>query len=278
MYEPTYLPRMEASLLRDLRFGILYSNRAVRPGDPDIEPLHIHEYLEIFFNISSDVSFLVNNRLYPVRMGEAVISRANDLHVCIYNKTAVHEYFCLWIDAGENSALPSLFSRGAPSPLLSFDEDTQKKLTELLFSLGELCENGGKCLEKTACLANILCLLSRSDSPQKQQIPLPPALQTILDDINDSFSSIHSVNQLLSKHFISSATLNRWFRKYIHSSPREYLESKKLSHAVRLLTEGASVTDACMRSGFSDCSHFIALFKRKFGETPLKYKRRNGGS
>ena len=106
------------------------------------------------------------------------------------------------------------------------------------------------------------------------QTVIPEAFQKILDDIHGHFSEIRSVGDVLASHFVSSATLTRWFRKYLHTSPREYLESVRLSNAAVLLLKGHSVTDACMRSGFSDCSHFIVLFKKKFGETPLKYKKK----
>ncbi|MBP3591363.1 MAG: AraC family transcriptional regulator [Clostridia bacterium] len=45
-------------------------------------------------------------------------------------------------------------------------------------------------------------------------------------------------------------------------------------YVLELLKKDASVTEACTAAGFSDCSHFIVLFKKKFGETPLKYKKR----
>ena len=101
---------------------------------------------------------------------------------------------------------------------------------------------------------------------------MPTELRMILTDINENFARIHSVSELSQIYFISPATLNRWFRKHLQISPREYIESKKLAYACKLLRESASVTDACLQAGFSDCSHFIALFKRKFGETPLQYK------
>ena len=43
--------------------------------------------------------------------------------------------------------------------------------------------------------------------------------------------------------------------------------------ALYALRGGASVTAAATNAGFSDCSHFIVLFKKKFGQTPLEYKK-----
>jgi AraC-like DNA-binding protein len=59
----------------------------------------------------------------------------------------------------------------------------------------------------------------------------------------------------------------------VQLSPRTFLEAKKLAYAKTLLMGGYSVSEAGERSGFSDCSYFIATFRRKFGQTPLQYRR-----
>ena len=53
------------------------------------------------------------------------------------------------------------------------------------------------------------------------------------------------------------------------------VRSLRLAYAKKLWDEGASVTDACMGAGFADCSHFIAVFKRRFGDTPFRYKSKD---
>ena len=36
---------------------------------------HVHEECEIYINLSGDVSFMVENRLYPVSYGNIIITR-----------------------------------------------------------------------------------------------------------------------------------------------------------------------------------------------------------
>ncbi len=149
----------------------------------------------------------------------------------------------------------------------------QKNLVSALNYLYELYEKNGSKLAQTAYLLRILSILERTEQTETPQMPLPAVLQAILDDINENFISMNHISDILKKHYISSATLNRYFRKYLHTSPHEYLESQKLSYAAKLLLEGKSVTEACMNSGFSDCSRFIMHFKRKFAVTPTQYKK-----
>ena len=55
-------------------------------------------------------------------------------------------------------------------------------------------------------------------------------------------------------------------------------ESIRLAHAKRCLAGGLPVQEAAARSGFSDCSRFIAVFKRQFGRTPLQFQKAYGYS
>lgn len=280
MYEPKYLPQLNNVTVPVpfMRFGVLHENKYRYPDETDADPLHIHGYLEIFLNISGDVSFLVNNSLYPVLGGDIIISRPGDIHKGIFHSCATYDYVCVWIDADFASPVFSFLRRDDFCPLLSFDERTRKQLHSLIFSLSDACESGGSELEKISYLLRILTVLEQKSAPKSSvQADIPNTFQQVLDDINENFAEIRNVNDILTSHPVSSATLTRWFRKYLRSTPREYLESVRLSHAELLLSDGCSVTEACMRSGFSDCSHFIVLFKKKFGETPLKYKKKSMG-
>ena len=158
--------------------------------------------------------------------------------------------------------------------MLSFSEEEKQRFQSLIFSLIDACKNNSSELEKASHLLQILTMLEKKKPSSAEQKLIPETLQKILDDINDNFLEIRSIQDVLTRHFVSSATLTRWFRKYLHTTPRKYVESVRLSNAARLLSQGSSVTNACMQSGFSDCSHFIALFKKKFSQTPSKYKKK----
>ncbi|MBQ8216236.1 MAG: hypothetical protein IJZ33_08240 [Clostridia bacterium] len=63
---PLYATQSLAPYL-SVRFELSHSKEFLNP-DKDratLSPPHIHNCIEIFFNVSGDASFLVNNRLYP---------------------------------------------------------------------------------------------------------------------------------------------------------------------------------------------------------------------
>ena len=75
------------------------------------EKPHIHDSYEIYVNVSCEVAFLVNNRLYPVKRGDVIVSRPGDVHICVYQSDAPHERFCFWLNCPEDSPLLAFTKR-----------------------------------------------------------------------------------------------------------------------------------------------------------------------
>jgi AraC-like DNA-binding protein len=66
----------------------------------------------------------------------------------------------------------------------------------------------------------------------------------------------------------SPRSLEREFRKYVHLSPRAWLQRRLFEAARRRLTEGWSVKEAFAISGFRRAGDFSRAFKRYFGLCP----------
>ena len=271
MKQQLVLDRSAVSL-GETKYHLRYRKEYIDPYDPRIDGSHIHDQYELYVNLSGDVSFFINNKLYQVKRGDVIFTRAGDVHFCVYNKPTLHEHFCLWITADESSAVTDFIERNFKKNFISCGE-LFDGILELLFKMNKALPNEDRFTDTL----NLLQLLSALSEKREEQaiIPqsiLPIELQRIVDDINENFAEMNSLNDILKRHYISQATLNRRFRKYMQISPRAFLEDKKLAYARQLLLCGASVTEACFSAGFSDCSRFIAIFKRKFGDTPYKYK------
>ena len=271
MYEPIYVPKLDRTLLglHAVRLGNTHFKGVRTPEHPIPDPLHIHDCTELFFCVKGNVSFLVDERVYPVEEGEAILFRPNQVHMCLFEKTTEYEFDCLWIDPGELAETFRLSKTELSSPVLSFPQKISEELADLFTHLSDDADP----LERTASLLRIFLLLKKKNESSSSEYPMPVAFRNILEDINRRFCDLNTLSELCAEHFVSPATLNRWFRRYLQITPHEYIESKRLSYAFERLCAGASVSDACVAAGFSDCSHFITLFRRKFGKTPLQFKK-----
>jgi AraC-like DNA-binding protein len=83
----------------------------------------------------------------------------------------------------------------------------------------------------------------------------------------------HTLRSLAGDAGMSPFHFARVFRELSGTPPHAHLRRVRLAHAARLLREGASVTDACFDSGFSNLSHFSRSFRRAFGLPPSRYPR-----
>ena len=273
MYEPKRPPRLYSKTppLPAMRYGIYFKDTFIDVDDPTIDPLHIHESLEIFYNVRDEVSFLVNGTVYPVKAGQVLISRPGDVHVCIFPESKSYLYGCLWIDTELSSPLFSFLTENDFSPLITPEENSP--ILDLLEEIDRIKDDESLGTRALTLILSILSELSRGHRESRRTAPLPESLTAIIRYIDTHCTEIRSVGEIVEKFFISPSTLNRHFRTYLHTAPREYIEAKRLSHALALLKNGASVTKAAEEAGFPDCSHFIMLFKKKFGKTPLRYKK-----
>ncbi len=73
---------------------------------------------------------------------------------------------------------------------------------------------------------------------------------------------------------VSEVYLRKLFAKHLGTSPKQYILSRRITLACRLLSESAlSVTQVALESGFSGPYHFCRAFKARTGETPTEYAK-----
>lgn len=79
-----------------------------------------------------------------------------------------------------------------------------------------------------------------------------------------------SISEIAYELNMSPANFSTKFKKVMGISPNEYFKNLKLIEAKKMLKE-KSVTEVAYDLGYDNISHFIGLFKERFGITPKKY-------
>lgn len=83
----------------------------------------------------------------------------------------------------------------------------------------------------------------------------PPSLQDLADEIG-----------------LSLKKLKEGFKQLYGSTVYQFVLDHKMNHARQLLSKGSyNVNEVALQLGYSNSSHFIDAFKKKFGTTPKKY-------
>lgn len=235
-------------------------------------PPHLHDKIELYILLDGDVSFMVESKLYKLSPGDAIVTKPNEMHNCILNSFSVHKHACFWLDSKDEFLFQEFLQHDfGTQNLLSPNERDKERLLSVYESLKEASDKK----DTRRCyylLLEILDIFSKSVDNASDSQSIPPLLKDILTDIDQSFSQIKDLRFFTEKYFISQSTLNRLFKEHLHTTPKLYLDTKRLALARQLLRKGKTGLEACMQSGFSDYSNFIRLFKKRFSITPKQYR------
>ena len=238
-------------------------------------PPHIHDELEVYILLEGDASFIVNNNIYKLTSGDVVISCPNEIHNCILNTNSVHKQLCFWFDPSCEYVFEKFLNLKGEHPHLISPIDEEKAALLSLYTRLEKASENSNSLQQFYLQLNILDILGNNLNNKLSTTTIPQVLQDILDDVANSFTEINCLEFFIEKYQLSQSKLNRIFKKYLNTTPKAYLETKRLAYSRTLLKEeGKSVFDACMQSGFTDYSNYIRSFKKRFGITPNQYKNK----
>ena len=115
-------------------------------------------------------------------------------------------------------------------------------------------------------------------SPSKQQEYIEKFM-SICSYINDHCTEALSIDALASMAGFSKYHFSRLFKQFTGISCYEYLISRRLAYAERLLLQpDLSITEVAMQSGFNSLSTFNRIFKTAKSCTPSSYKSLNRGT
>lgn len=235
---------------------------------------HIHKTCEVYINLSGNVSFAVEDRLYPISRGSVIITRPYEYHHCVYHSNAMHEHY--WITFSTEQGLDFL--------RIFFDREkgVDNHITLDESALTEVCDvlNGLTCdqtdvLERRIMLLRFFQILSKSSrhSTPSGYEHLPDDVAVTLEYIENHLCEDIDVETLAKIGLVSVNTLERHFKESVGLSPMTAFRRKRMLTSLMYLRNGFSVTEAAQKSGFSDYSNYIQLFRKQFGMTPGEYKR-----
>ena len=88
---------------------------------------------------------------------------------------------------------------------------------------------------------------------------------------NGALQDFNSSVSITQKAFIQK------FKKHYFLTPSDYVRLKQVNYATLLIQKypKASLTEIALEAGFYDQSHFIRVFKKNYGCTPKRFKKKH---
>lgn len=258
----------------DMEIGMAYrflNNRSV------LTEMHTHNYYEYFIITSGQIYHIVNGKTTLLPTGSAVFIRPEDCHkyriaecedcemINVSFRTSHLEDALRFFD---NSATGKLLEgREPPTITLSASQISALKKKHAMLNVSP-SKNSLIILLKTLLIDVVAYFLLDYEQQNSETF-----LQSVLAKMNTPENIEEGVPALVRISGFSHGHLCRLMKKEMDTTPVKYVNNLRLQYAANLLTSTTKdVLSIAMELGFSSLSHFITIFRQKYGISPSKYR------
>lgn len=256
----------------------------------------IYQNNKLSFLLTDDLAAVVGNNVFDTVRGDFFVFCPDEIHHGRFLRSGLHRYLDFYIPlsfwnnklfaqaVSESTNLNMIYSKNEknlPDRInLVHPEDSDReeilriceKVVNILLNHQDLSDHSEDMLI-FALFIELMELSSKAYMTQKshpQKTSIPSVVSKTIIYINDNYSEQISLSDLSIYCGCSVTYLTRTFKKHTGQTIHRYLTERRIEYAQKLLREGATVTEACYASGFSNCSNFIKVFKKVIGTTPKK--------
>jgi AraC-like DNA-binding protein len=207
-----------------------------------------------------------------VHKGDLYIIHRRTVHT--YYSDAKQPYSKKWINLSGSfiNAMADVFLGKEPFTVLPIGEPAEHIIDGIHASLS----NSEADISQTECsvMRQLLELFMLIDTYRKQGQGQMSLFEKICEYIDHNIFSDISLSSICEKFFISSSTLYRVFKTNTGLSPKEYVQSKKIEVAKRMIAANdSSLNSIAAALNFYDSHHFFHSFRTATGMSPSEYKK-----
>ncbi len=227
-------------------------------GREDCESLYkfgprIRNYYLIHFVISGSGIFKTKGFEYTLEKGEAFIIKPGE--VTVYQADSEDPWEYIWI--GFRGKLADGFANVPDT--FTYDGSLVAELEEAISA-----EVG-----REALLSGIAFKLYARLVEEKSKADFPNKVKSY---INAHYMEDVTISEIADNLGLNRKYLARIFKEENGISMQEYLINKRLHEAKKLLKLGYNVEESAYMVGYNDPFCFSKAFKKKYGDSPAKYK------
>ena len=252
--------------------------------------LHIHStHYEVIVFIRGNVDFWIEGRRKKLEYGDIVIVNPREIHRTFHQDDSEYERIPIHVSdsmlkdlSTAQTNLLSVFHKNK-AHILHFSENDMNRFVHDHMQMRNLWKKKeyGADLLCSAWFQILLIQISQQMRMAEGSGEWESAAGFVgeaLDYVNTHMTENISVRDIADALNVSQSYLSHAFKKSTGYGLWNYVISKRLVYAQKLLLEGISVTEACYESGFRDYAHFIKSFTKTFGCSPKQYGKEEPSS
>lgn len=267
--------------MKDKRFEVFH----YRDKKMDRVGIHHHDFFEVYFFLSGNVSFKVEGKTYHLESGDLLLINPQELHQPDIGQDSLYERIVLWIDRGY---LANLCSAAGADLSACFDIEDPAH-TNLLrpskprrAALGQLLDRLvreyysdelGSFAYAQGLLTQFMVELNRlaQDSVCVQKREEPDLISQVLSYIGSHYQENITLELLAAEFFVSKYHLSHEFSSRVGTSVYRYVIFRRLLQAREMIAAGQAPGEVYQNCGFGDYANFYRAFKGEYGISPREF-------
>lgn len=247
---------------------------------------HYHDYYEIYYLLSGQRYYYIENNRYLVEKGDILFINKYDIHQSVDTGKPNHERIVLYfsdefLSQYHHNQMHLLLSpfHGA-NKQVTFNLQEQNDIEHLLFQMIQIKaepENPTKEIWFEALVVQLLMHAARkiSESPRKETRTMHAKMAHIIEYCNEHFHEPLHLEGISSRFYISPYYFSRLFKQTTGFTFTEYINTLRIREAQRLLRETPfKMIEISEKVGYVNVSHFNRKFKQVTRMSPMEYRKR----
>lgn len=266
------------------RFEFIH-RRALEPAPI---PFHLHECHELYYVVSGEILFLIEDRSYLVRPRDILIIDRRELHsVKFLPGQHQHERIIVHFQPGYFDGYQSTpynllrflrKDRLGQGNLIRGDEHDTEPFRRSLEAMEDHVVRPrpeSELMITTHLIQAMVCLNNLQVHPGPDQPDHPQydaKVMQILPWLHDHLTEPITLGQLERTFAVNRYHLCHLFKENTGFTIGEYLTNKRIMRAIAAIRQGVPLGQAAARAGYRDYSNFYKTFRRITGLSPQQLR------
>ncbi|MFC4778695.1 helix-turn-helix domain-containing protein [Paenibacillus sp. GCM10023252] len=266
-------------------FFIYSHNLTTSPHDNQHSTYTLEQY-EIYYLISGNVVYQVQNHSYTLSPGDLLIINNKEMHRPYFTSDSSYERIIIFFRpefcshySHEGYPLLQYFERKKPGSfnLLPSQFIEQHQLIRYFNEIEEHQRSG---LPESSILIELTFIrliieINRIITAHIQAFELEgdsnAKIEQIINYIHQHLYTPLTLQHIEDRFFINRYYFSHLFKRTTGCSFKQYIIHKRIAKAIELLKLSVPPSEVCRLTGFQDYSNFYKTFKKITGSSPANY-------